>query len=84
MLNLHFDKTMKSFIRYLFSVTILVVTTLISFCQSNTLDKNIMIGGFQTTVFYSNEFNLLGVSSAKDSIQNLVIKSSQGDLSMAF
>jgi hypothetical protein len=39
-----------------------------------------MIGGFQTTVFFSNEFNLLGVSSAKDSIQNLVIKSSQGDL----
>lgn len=39
-----------------------------------------MIGGFQTTVFYSNELNLLGVSSAKDSIQNLVIKSSQGQL----
>jgi hypothetical protein len=80
MLNLHLDKTIKSFIRYLFSVTVLVVTTLISFCQSNTLDKNIMIGGFQKAVFYSNEFNLLGVSSAKDSIQNLVIKSSQGDL----
>ena len=39
-----------------------------------------MIGGFQTTIFYSNEFNLLGVSSAKDSIQNLVITSSQGKL----
>ncbi len=69
---------MKSFTQYLFSVTAFVATTLSLFCQSNTLDKSIMIGGFQTTVFYSNEFNLLGVSSAKDSIQNLVIKSSQG------
>jgi hypothetical protein len=56
------------------------MTSLCSFCQTAKLDKDIMIGGFQITVFYSNEFNLLGVSSAKDSIQNLVIKSSQGNL----
>ena len=71
---------MKIFRYYIFFVTAFVVTGLSSFCQPIKFDKNIKIGGFQTTTFYSNEFNLLGVSSAKDSIQNLIIKSSQGDL----
>lgn len=78
-LNLHRQK-MKTFDRHIFSVTVFMLTSLSSFCQANCLDKNIMIVGFQTSIFYSNEFNLLGVSSPKDSIQNLVIKSSQGDL----
>jgi hypothetical protein len=44
------------------------------------INKDIRIGGLRTDSFYVNEFNLLGVQSDKDSIQDLVVKSSQGDL----
>lgn len=71
---------MKTFIRSIFFLLTVFTFSPTSFCQTPKLDKNIMIGGFQTTVFYSNDLNHLGVSSAKDSIQNLVIKSSQGEL----
>ena len=71
---------MKKFSIYILSVTSFFLTSLSSYCQFKNLDKNILIGGFQTSRFYSNDFNRLGISSAKDSIQNLVIKSSQGVL----
>ena len=70
-------KTPRNFIYIL----ITVVTTIQSaLCQPTKLDNNITIAGFHKAVFYSNEINLLGVSSTNDSIQSLVIKSSQGDL----
>lgn len=43
-------------------------------------NKDIKIGGLRTDSFYVNEFNWLGVQSDRDSIQHLVVKSSQGDL----
>jgi hypothetical protein len=44
------------------------------------LDSTILIVGFQTTVFYEDERNLLGINAPGHPIENLVFKSSQGDL----
>ena len=71
---------MKTQIRHILLFTFFVCTSTLIFCQQTKLDKTIMIGGFQTTIFYSDHFNLLAVSSQKDSIEKLVIKSSQGNL----
>jgi len=66
------------------SYLIIMLTVLLStnslYGQTVKRDTSVFIGGFQTSTFYINEYNHLGVSSTNDSIQNLIIKSSQGTL----
>jgi hypothetical protein len=71
---------MKNKSLYILFLFFFLLLNILTFCQNIKLDNSIIIGGFQTSVFYSNELNLLGVSSPKDSIENLVIKSTQGNL----
>lgn len=43
-------------------------------------DTTVFIGGFQTSKFYAEEFNTLGVYSPNYEIKSLIIKASQGTL----
>ena len=71
---------MKIQFRHFLFFTFLLCKSTLAFCQQTKLDNTIIINGFQTTIFYSDHFNLLGVSSQKDDIGKLIIKSSQGNL----
>ncbi|MEP6674055.1 MAG: hypothetical protein ABJA78_02845 [Ferruginibacter sp.] len=66
---------MTQFLSGLFFMT----SSLTCVCQQHKLDSTINIDGAKK-LLYAKDFNILGISSSGDSIQNLIFKSSQGYL----
>lgn len=61
-------------------ILIIFYINLSCFSQKSKYDKSVLIGGFQTTKFYAEEFNALAIVTHNYPIKSLVIKASQGNL----